>query len=73
MATPFVAGVAALVRSSDAALTPDEVTRRIVSTADGISGEVQLRLDAAAALGITVAEPSAAHALYLPMLSRRTR
>ncbi len=34
MAAPFVAGVAALVQSVDAGLTPDEVTRRIVNTAD---------------------------------------
>lgn len=73
MATPFVAGVAALVRSDDATLTPDEVTSRIVGTADGISGEVRLRVDAAAAVGVTVPEPSAAHAIYLPLLSRRTR
>ena len=73
MATPFVAGVAALVRSIDSALTPDEVTRHIVSTADGISGEVRLRVDAAAAVGVTVAEPTTKPMLYLPLLSRRTR
>jgi thermitase len=73
MATPFVAGVAALVQSGDAGLTPDDVTRRIVNTADRISGEVRLRVDAAAALGVTVEEPSSTPVLYLPMLSRRTR
>lgn len=73
MATPFVAGVAALVRSIDSALTPDEVARHIVSTADGISGEVRLRVDAAAAVGVTVAEPTTKPMLYLPLLSRRTR
>ncbi len=73
MATPFVAGVAALVQSVDSALTPDEVTRRIVNTADTISGEVRLRVDAATALGVTVAEPVTTPVLYLPMLSARTR
>lgn len=73
MATPFVAGVAALVRSIDSTLTPDEVTRHIVSTADGISGEVRLRVDAAAAVGVTVAAPTTKPLLYLPLLSRRTR
>ena len=73
MSTPFVAGLAALVRSNDATLTPEEVTSRIVNTADRISGEVRLRIDAAAALGVPVTEPSAAHSVYLPILSRRTR
>ena len=73
MATPFVTGLAALVRSNDTKLTPEEVTNRIVNTADGITGEVRLRIDAAAALGVPVTEPSAAHSIYLPILSRRTR
>ena len=73
MATPFVAGVAALVQSSTDGLTPDEVTRRIVNSADTISGEVRLRVDAAAALGVTVMDPSTTPVLYLPMLSARTR
>ncbi len=73
MATPFVAGVAALVQSSNAGLTPDEVTRHIVNSADTISGEVRLRVDAAAALGVTVVQPVTTPVLYLPMLSARTR
>lgn len=73
MATPFVAGVAALVQSGNTGLTPDEVTRHIVDSADAISGEVRLRVDAAAALGVTVVDPSTTPVLYLPMLSARTR
>ena len=71
MATPFVAGVAALVQSIDSALTPDEVTRHIVDTADAISGEVRLRVDAAAALGVTVAEPVTSPCSTCRMLSAR--
>jgi hypothetical protein len=49
------------------------VTRRIVDSADTISGEVKLRVDAAAALGVTVVDPSTTPKLYLPMLSAHTR
>lgn len=72
MATPFVGGVAALVQSIDPGLTPEEVTRRIVDTAHKIDGEVRARVDAAAALGITV-DSGTNPVLYLPMLSVRTR
>jgi subtilisin family serine protease len=68
MAAPFVAGVAALVQSQDAALAPAGVATRIVDTAHRIQGEVRWRLDAAAALGLTtppVFEPM----LFLPAVS----
>ena len=73
MATPFVAGVAVLVQSVDPGLTPDEVTRHIVDTADTIAGEVRLRVNAAAALGVTVAQPVTRPMLYLPILSAPAR
>jgi thermitase len=52
MAAPLAAGVAALVRSADPELGPAAVAERLVSTARPIAGEIPLRLDAAAALGI---------------------
>jgi subtilisin family serine protease len=68
MAAPFVAGLAALVQSFDAQLTPDEVARRITDTAHEVGGDVRWRIDAAAALG---AGPDAGTnpVLFLPMLS----
>ncbi|WP_312674209.1 S8 family serine peptidase [Microbacterium sp.] len=39
MASPHVAGLAARLRAADPALTPDEVTRRITATADGVADE----------------------------------
>ncbi len=68
MAAPFVAGLAALVQSFDAQLTPDQVARRITDTAHEVGGDVRWRIDAAAALS---AGPDAGTnpILFLPMLS----
>jgi subtilisin family serine protease len=67
MASPFVAGVAALVRSHATDLVPEDVARRIVTTAFDIEGDVRVRVDAAAALGLP---PDAAvpPVLFLPWL-----
>jgi thermitase len=72
MAAPFVAGVAALVQSLNAQLTPGEVADHIVATAHEIEGEVRWRVDAAAALGVE-ADPSTIPVLYLPLLSAGAR
>lgn len=51
MATPLVAGTAALVRSAYPTLGPAEAALRIVETADPISARVRRRINAAAAVG----------------------
>ena len=53
MATPLVAGTAALVRSASPALGTAKVTQRIVSNAVDIGAAIRYRLDAAAALSST--------------------
>lgn len=53
MATPLVAGVAALVRAAYPTLNPAQVVQCIESTADNIGGQVPHHVDAAAALGPT--------------------
>lgn len=56
MASPLVAGVAALVRAANPELTPRDVAERIERTAGGICGKVsQVRVDALAAVSNTVA------------------
>lgn len=51
MATPLVAGAAALVRAAQPSLGPGETARRIVETAAPIDGPVRRRLNAAGAVG----------------------
>jgi subtilisin family serine protease len=65
MASPFVAGTAALVKSHNPPLSPVQVAQQIVTTAVAIDSEVRLRVDAAAALGIAP-EAAAEAELYLP-------
>jgi subtilisin family serine protease len=52
MATPLVAGAAALVRARFPAMSPAQVAQRLKETAATIQGPVPRRLDAAAALGL---------------------
>jgi len=46
MASPHVAGLAARLLAADPTLTPDEVTRRITATADGVADEGPDRMGA---------------------------
>jgi subtilisin family serine protease len=57
MATPLVAGTAALVRSANPDLSPARVARRIIETAAWIRGPVPRRVDASVALGLPVTKP----------------
>lgn len=71
MAAPLAAGVAALVRSAEPGLSAVAVADRLVSTARPIAGEIPLRLDAAAALGLP--PPSGADfnsRVYMPLLRK---
>ncbi len=52
MATPLVAGTAALVRAHSPGMSPAQVAAQIKNTAAPIPGSVPRRLDAAAALGL---------------------
>jgi subtilisin family serine protease len=52
MAVPLVAGTAALVRAQAPYLTPAEVAWQITATAAPMGGDLPVRLDAAAALGL---------------------
>jgi subtilisin family serine protease len=72
MAAPFVAGVAALVQAHDSQLPPSKVARQIVATAHEITGEVQWRVDAAAAVNAPPA-PALRPVLFLPALSSGSR
>ena len=54
MAMPLAAGAAALVRAANPNLSPAEVAARMTATAAHIRGAVPRRLDAAAALGLSV-------------------
>jgi thermitase len=58
MATPFVAGTAALVRAREPNLLPSAVASRIVASATDIGGVIPRRLDAASALGIPRPAPT---------------
>lgn len=64
MATPLVAGTAALVRAWDADLSAADVASRIVSHATFVGGSVPWRLDAAAALGLPAAQATPASATH---------
>ncbi|HKP86918.1 MAG TPA: S8 family serine peptidase [Blastocatellia bacterium] len=55
MATPLVAGEAALVRAAFPSLKARDVTRRIIDNSKDIRARVRFRIDAAAALGLTPA------------------
>jgi subtilisin family serine protease len=57
MAAPLVAGTAALVRSANPRLSPEQVAQSIMTTAARIRSPVPRRLDAAAALGLPAAQP----------------
>jgi len=50
MASPLAAGVAALVRAAEPALTPDDVVRRLIRTASPLCGTDLRQVDAAQAL-----------------------
>ncbi len=50
MATPFVAGTAALVRALNPAMLPDAVAKRLVSSSSALGGSKLRQIDAAAAL-----------------------
>ncbi len=50
MATPLVAGQAALIRSQNPQMESVEIVNRIVSTSDSINGNVSLRIDVASSL-----------------------
>lgn len=52
MATPLVAGTAALVRAAYPSLSTAKVTQRIITKSTDIHAVIRLRLDAAAALGL---------------------
>ncbi len=52
MATPLVAGAAALVRAAYPKLGTEEAAERIIATSRGILGQLRLRVDAAAAVGL---------------------
>jgi len=54
MATPLVAGEAALVRAANQDYTAASVVGQIISKSEGIDGRVPKRIDVAAALGIPV-------------------
>lgn len=53
MATPLVAGTAALVRAAYPSLKPAKVVQRIIDKSLDIDGAVRYRIDAAAALGLS--------------------
>lgn len=55
MASPLVAGVAALLRAREPQLTPKELIRRLVRTGSTLCGTRLLQVDAAAALTVTQA------------------
>lgn len=55
MAAPLAAGVAALVRAREPALAAVDITRRIQRSAGDLCGSRLLRVDAAAALGLSAA------------------
>jgi subtilisin family serine protease len=52
MATPLVAGEAALVRAAFPSLKPAKIVQRIIDNSVDIGGAVRYRIDAAAALGL---------------------
>lgn len=54
MATPLVAGEAALVRAVNPSFTAVDIVGQIISKSEGISGSVPKRIDVAAALGIPI-------------------
>lgn len=54
MATPLVAGEAALVRAQNPGFGADSVVGHIISKSEGINGPVPKRIDVAAALGIPI-------------------
>ena len=54
MATPLVAGEAALVRAANPNFTSSDVVGHIISKSEGIDGPVSKRIDVAAALGIPI-------------------
>jgi subtilisin family serine protease len=54
MATPLVAGEAALVRAANPGYTAASIVGHIVSKSEGINGPVSKRIDVAAALGIPI-------------------
>jgi subtilisin family serine protease len=54
MATPFVAGEAALVRAANPGYKATDVVGQIVSKSEGIDGPVSKRIDVAAALNVPI-------------------
>jgi hypothetical protein len=54
MATPLVAGEAALVRASNPDFTAADIVGHIISKSEGINGPVPKRIDVAAALGVPI-------------------
>lgn len=72
MAAPLAAGVAALVRANEPALSASAVVERLVATAQPIGGLIPKRLNAGAALGATgpTPRPSAVATVYLPAVIR---
>jgi subtilisin family serine protease len=53
MATPLVAGEAALVRAAYPSLKPAKVVQRIIDKSVEIRRSIRFRIDAAAALGLS--------------------
>jgi len=56
MAAPLAAGSAALLRAASPGLRPAEVVTRIITTAAPMAGLVRRRVDAAAALRLSVSK-----------------
>jgi hypothetical protein len=54
MATPLVAGEAALIRAANPNFSAVDVVGQIISKSEGINGPVSKRIDVAAALGIPI-------------------
>jgi thermitase len=67
MAAPYVAGVAALVRSANMNLTATEATTLIVTKSQSVCSVVPLRVDAAAAVGLNTRPPSPCY-VALPII-----
>jgi subtilisin family serine protease len=68
MATPFVAGIAALVRAAQPQMTPEAVNQQIINAAVNVGGDVPLRVDAAAALGVVTSASQRSSQLFLPLI-----